>query len=88
MREMASLSDCHGSVEETDVDELLRWTNGLNYDQLVELCQFSIVVDAVVYAAMYQSGRTWHPLPPQMVWNCYYYHQILLSSFLYRQNWC
>ena len=37
-RELVSLSDSQGtdSVEEKDVDELLHWTNGLNYDQSVK----------------------------------------------------
>lgn len=38
VREIVSLSELEGheSVEETDIDELLSWTNGLNYDQSVE----------------------------------------------------
>lgn len=32
---LVELTDSHGSdaVGEEDVDELLRWTNGLNYDE-------------------------------------------------------
>lgn len=34
-KEMVALTESHGTdtVDEGDVDELLRWTNGLNYDQ-------------------------------------------------------
>lgn len=36
-RELVSLTENHGAetVEEADIDELLKWTNGLNYDKSV-----------------------------------------------------
>ena len=36
-RELVSLTESHGAgtVEEEDIDELLKWTNGLNYDKSV-----------------------------------------------------
>ena len=38
-RELVSLSDNTGAdfVEERDIDELLKWTNGLNYDKSVAM---------------------------------------------------
>ena len=38
-RELVSLTENHGAdtVEEEDIDELLKWTNGLNYDKSVYL---------------------------------------------------
>ena len=37
--ELVSLTESHGAgtVEEEDIDELLKWTNGLNYDKSVSL---------------------------------------------------
>ena len=38
-RELVSLTETHGTstVDEGDIDELLQWTNGLNYDKSVWL---------------------------------------------------
>ena len=38
-RELVSLTESYGAgpVDEGDIDELLQWTNGLNYDKLVGL---------------------------------------------------
>lgn len=46
-RELVSLTESHGAgtVEEEDIDELLKWTNGLNYDKSV----YSILNTHVFY---------------------------------------
>ena len=71
-RELVSLTESYGAgpVDEGDIDELLQWTNGLNYDKSV--CPVSSSVcsayECVVSGAdMWRTGTPQHPPLPLMV---------------------
>ena len=70
-RELVSLTENHGpdTVEEGDIDELLKWTNGLNYDQLVYpystascTCNVMWYCGINVNPGMLQSGKVQLPV--------------------------